>query len=118
VEPTPTTPDLEVDVAPITPAKDPALIDRRGLVGVGDLTTPRWTTRDSEGEQWRADTTSDKEDEIELPRKDHEEDSDPDSPWTIEAIDGDGDGDGDEVEVQVCVFGFLPLALSQFLLLL
>jgi hypothetical protein len=27
---------------PQTPSWDPALIDRKGLVGVGELTTPRW----------------------------------------------------------------------------
>ena len=28
---------------PVTPGRDPANIDRRGLVGVGELATPRWT---------------------------------------------------------------------------
>lgn len=46
---------------PATPARD---IDRRGLVGVGELTTPRWTRTDNEEEE-------------------------PDSPWTIEAVDGE-----------------------------
>src|ERR1700728_707836 len=36
------TPDMQPNYEPSTPAKDPATIDRRGLVGVGELSTPRW----------------------------------------------------------------------------
>src|SRR6266699_3216518 len=31
---------------PLTPARNPASIDRRALVGVGELTTPRWAKDD------------------------------------------------------------------------
>ncbi|KAF7359474.1 CMGC/DYRK/DYRK2 protein kinase [Mycena sanguinolenta] len=70
---------------PVTPARDPALIDRRGLVGVGELTTPRWTR------------SHNKEDTItpvlsslgETFENEHERPDAPDSPWTIEAVDGE-----------------------------
>ena len=69
---------------PITPARDPASIDRRGLVGVGELATPRWTRAP------RVD--DDDEDQVDLtlnnPNGDYEQD-DPESPWTIEARDGE-----------------------------
>lgn len=68
---------------PITPARDPASIDRRGLVGVGELATPRWT---------RAPRVDDDEDQADLAFNDENRDyeqEDPDSPWTIEAQDGE-----------------------------
>ncbi|KAF9792325.1 hypothetical protein BJ322DRAFT_998545, partial [Thelephora terrestris] len=68
---------------PITPARDPASIDRRGLVGVGELATPRWT---------RAPRVDDDEDQTDFTLNDHDgdyEQEDPDSPWTIEARDGE-----------------------------
>ncbi|KAG9003050.1 hypothetical protein FRB94_003413 [Tulasnella sp. JGI-2019a] len=37
---------------PQTPARDPAAIDRRGLVGVGELTTPRWVQNTSSRRVW------------------------------------------------------------------
>ena len=68
---------------PVTPARDPASIDRRGLVGVGELATPRWT---------RGLRTDDDEDQADLTldndNGDYEQE-DPDSPWTIEARDGE-----------------------------
>ena len=68
---------------PITPVRDPASIDRRGLVGVGELATPRWT---------RAPRVDDDDDQADLTlnndTRDYEQE-DPDSPWTIEARDGD-----------------------------
>jgi dual specificity tyrosine-phosphorylation-regulated kinase 2/3/4 len=67
---------------PITPARDPASIDRRGLVGVGELATPRWT---------RAPRVDDDEDQAELTLSNDYGDYgqvDLDSPWTIEARDG------------------------------
>lgn len=70
---------------PITPARDPASIDRRGLVGVGELATPRWT---------RAPRVDDDEDQADLTLNNHDldyEQEDPDSPWTIEARDGETD---------------------------
>jgi dual specificity tyrosine-phosphorylation-regulated kinase 2/3/4 len=68
---------------PITPARDPASIDRRGLVGVGELATPRWT---------RAPRVDDDEDLGDLTLRNDNMDyehEDPDSPWTIEARDGE-----------------------------
>ncbi|KIM20328.1 hypothetical protein M408DRAFT_139285, partial [Serendipita vermifera MAFF 305830] len=88
---------------PKTPGVNPGSIDRAGLVGVGDLTTPRWTSRaefnlktpvwhtseqdvpemDEEGEQLpqhepqAPDNAQDPEDN-EVDRS---------SPWTIEAVD-------------------------------
>lgn len=100
VDPNPATPDPALNVAPSTPARDPASIDRRGLVGVGDLTTPRWANREGDFGEWRTNTTN--QDEPELPSHASDEESDPGSPWTIEAIDGEGDGD-DVEEVQVCI---------------
>lgn len=71
---------------PITPARDPASIDRRGLVGVGELATPRWT---------RAPRVDDDEDQADLAlnsdNRDYEQE-DPESPWTIEARDGETEG--------------------------
>ena len=68
---------------PVTPSRDPASIDRRGLAGVGELATPRWT---------RAPRVDDGEDRVDLTLNDDDgdyEQEDPDSPWTIEARDGE-----------------------------
>ncbi|KAJ7231446.1 hypothetical protein B0H12DRAFT_1239925 [Mycena haematopus] len=81
-----TTPDQLHRSDPVTPARDPAMIDRRGLVGVGELTTPRWTR-----------AAHNKEDTItpvlaslgETFEDDDERPDAPDSPWTIEAVDGE-----------------------------
>lgn len=73
----------------MTPARDPASIDRNALVGVGELLSPRWPSQMKEdgniegfesvkGQDWAED----------------KEDPDNDgrgSPWTIEAIDGEPD---------------------------
>ena len=70
-------------VEPVTPARDPASIDRCGLVGVGELATPRWT---------RAPRVDDDEDQADLALNNYNgdyEQGDPDSPWTIEARDGE-----------------------------
>ncbi|KAF8197418.1 hypothetical protein BJ912DRAFT_1020757 [Pholiota molesta] len=84
-----TTPDPPPQVEPVTPARNPASIDRRGLVGVGELATPRWAARE------------DRNSDFDEPRSDHEaegydlvvpedmEEDQPDSPWTIEAVDGE-----------------------------
>ena len=86
VHPAPRTPEMRRHVTePITPARDPASIDRRGLVGVGELATPRWT---------RAPRVDDDEDQTDLTfgNDDREyEQEDPDSPWTIEARDGEAE---------------------------
>lgn len=81
---------------PVTPARDPAAIDRRGLVGVGELTTPRWTKVERYGEEYvvgEDELESDEEEEegLDVVIPSEEKDA-PDSPWTIEAIDGESDG--------------------------
>lgn len=84
-----TTPDCPPLNEPMTPARNPAMIDRRGLVGVGELATPRWARggdRGSEPEEPASDGEIEGYDVI-IP-EDVEEDQ-PDSPWTIEAIDGE-----------------------------
>ncbi|KDR81400.1 hypothetical protein GALMADRAFT_113652 [Galerina marginata CBS 339.88] len=84
-----TTPEHTLPNEPVTPARNPAMIDRRGLVGVGELATPRWAR--GEGSQDHEESTSDIEVEgydIVVP-EDIEEEDQPDSPWTIEAVDGE-----------------------------
>ncbi|KAF8163096.1 hypothetical protein B0H34DRAFT_307783 [Crassisporium funariophilum] len=84
-----TTPDhSNLPLEPVTPARNPAMIDRRGLVGVGELTTPRW----ARSEQDTDPNPSTSEPELEgydvIVSEDVEQDL-PDSPWTIEAVDGE-----------------------------
>ena len=75
--------------SPVTPARDPASIDRRGLVGVGELTTPRWSkTKHADDIVTR---------KVEPMPTQEEEENDPDSPWTIEAVDGESSGKEDRV---------------------
>ncbi|KAJ7580985.1 hypothetical protein C8J56DRAFT_958751 [Mycena floridula] len=84
---------------PVTPARDPASIDRRGLVGVGELATPRWTRAQNNSEECfpppKSDSATDKEDyDIVVPEdvveeEEQEEEEDCESPWTIEAVDGE-----------------------------
>jgi dual specificity tyrosine-phosphorylation-regulated kinase 2/3/4 len=90
----PVTPEIDPSVSrqsqprsggldPVTPVRDPASIDRRGLIGVGDLTTPRW------GQQHvlpRASWNPKEDGYVEVG---HDDDDVPSSPWTIEAIDGE-----------------------------
>jgi len=85
---------------PVTPGKDPATIDRRGLVGVGELATPRWARgpRNDEIEiEERVEEVDEEDDEgiVAITAEQMEKDM-PDSPWTIEAVDGEQD-DRDEV---------------------
>ena len=89
------------DASPLTPARDPANIDRNGLVGVGELATPRWgklLRRAQENHDDDDDSPLDvlqEEDNAEVVAPNVEPDS-PDSPWTIEAVDGELD-DQDQV---------------------
>jgi len=81
---------------PVTPARDPASIDRRGLVGVGELATPRWT---------RAPRVDDDEDPVDLAPNNDDGDYEqehPDSPWTIEARDGETDHVGRPFFTPLC----------------
>lgn len=77
---------------PTTPARNPAMIDRRGLVGVGELATPRWTKHEKQHDEFDLSTIDAEAEgyDIVLPDTLDEEAPDmPDSPWTIEAIDGE-----------------------------
>lgn len=86
------TPDSRHYSQPATPARDPSGIDRRGLIGVGELATPRWT-RTTEKRQRHGFGGESEEGHGELAEEENMEvDSDkdsPDSPWTIEAFDSD-----------------------------
>lgn len=87
-----TTPDQPLINEPITPARNPANIDRRGLVGVGELATPRWTRNERASDTDESDLQSHFDVPIEslLPDlPDNVHDDEPDSPWTIEAVDGE-----------------------------
>lgn len=87
------TPNRSPVESPVTPARDPASIDRRGLIGVGDLTTPRWSK------------TSHVDDivtrKVEPLPTQEEEENDPDSPWTIEAVDGESSGKEDRQSMDI-----------------
>ncbi|KAF9239619.1 hypothetical protein BU15DRAFT_74473 [Melanogaster broomeanus] len=102
-----TTPETRIPhelLSPLTPARDPANIDRQGLVGVGELATPRWdrsVRRAEENHRDEDDNVLDvlqEEDSAEVMVPEIEHDG-PDSPWTIEAVDGEYD-DGDEPDVK------------------
>lgn len=102
----PKTPEMRSANEPVTPGKDPAAIDRRGLVGVGELTTPRWA-RGERHHDIEIDERVDEADEGDLgedidvaPVEEDVERDLPDSPWTIEAIDGEQD-ERDEVRVVI-----------------
>ncbi|KLO12000.1 hypothetical protein SCHPADRAFT_854481 [Schizopora paradoxa] len=69
---------------PYTPARDPASIDRNGLVGVGELHTPRWPKSSP-----YAFNAPGKEDEGATFPPDDAPDDGRDTPWTIEAVDGE-----------------------------
>lgn len=116
----PRTPDAVVaPMVPITPARNPADIDRRGLVGVGELTTPRWirtTHRPETEDEDRQDTIKEEErEDFELITRDdvgeeNAEDDDAErdgSPWTIEAVDEARDDFKDELiepsQEEVCL---------------
>ncbi|KAG9318300.1 hypothetical protein JVU11DRAFT_384 [Chiua virens] len=98
--------------APLTPARDPASIDRNGLVGVGELSTPRWDKLLRRSHENPADDDDNalnilqEEDSAEVVVSNAEPDA-PDSPWTIEAVDGELD-DHDQV-------GFFQLLLPNAL---
>ncbi|PFH47681.1 hypothetical protein AMATHDRAFT_77088 [Amanita thiersii Skay4041] len=89
------TPDYLSSAEPITPAKNPASIDRRGLVGVGELTTPRWVRTEQEDDN---PLLGDKE-SYEVVASEVEGDE-PDSPWTIEAVDGESSEKDELVDLQ------------------
>ncbi|KAK0441175.1 uncharacterized protein EV420DRAFT_1623060 [Desarmillaria tabescens] len=85
------TPESRPIPEPVTPARDPANIDRRGLVGVGELATPRWTRSNSDSEEKISipEALLENEPYQVVEAADATEDDVPDSPWTIEAVDGE-----------------------------
>ncbi|KAG1749136.1 uncharacterized protein EDB91DRAFT_1244926 [Suillus paluster] len=100
------TPETRTPNEPVTPGRDPANIDRMGLVGVGELATPRWgkiqrhphdEDTDIHQEQIHGDDVLE-EDVTELVIDEVEKDG-PDSPWTIEAVDGESDGKDEPTDV-------------------
>lgn len=82
------TPDHSVPKEPVTPVRNPAMIDRRGLVGVGELTTPRWARTEADSEP-DLPTQEGELDGYDVIAPDDVEEDQPDSPWTIEAVDGE-----------------------------
>lgn len=97
------TPETRIhsDSSPLTPAWDPANIDRKGLVGVGELTTPHFDRRIRRPQENTVDDDDNpldvlqEEDSAEVVVPNAEPDG-ADSPWTIEAVDGEFD-DQDQV---------------------
>ncbi|KAJ7081547.1 hypothetical protein C8R43DRAFT_939937 [Mycena crocata] len=84
-----TTPDQLHPSDPVTPARDPAMIDRRGLVGVGELTTPRWTRAGHNKEDTITPVLDSLGESFEDVGPEDDRPDAPDSPWTIEAVDGE-----------------------------
>ncbi|KAJ6606660.1 hypothetical protein DFH09DRAFT_844875, partial [Mycena vulgaris] len=84
-----TTPDQLHTNDPVTPARDPAMIDRRGLVGVGELTTPRWTRAGHNKEDTITPVLGPLGENFEDGGPEDDRPDAPDSPWTIEAVDGE-----------------------------
>ena len=93
-----TTPETRHLNEPTTPARDPAGIDRKGLIGVGELATPRW------GRPSQQDLEDEEREELEdangLEAADDEIDG-PDSPWTIEAVNSESDKEKEPTEVRL-----------------
>lgn len=90
----PKTPEMRTPHEPVTPGRDPAAIDRRGLVGVGELATPRWIRgprRDEVEIDEQLDEVEEESSQLEegVVIVDEPDQDLPDSPWTIEAIDGE-----------------------------
>lgn len=104
------TPDQSPGQDPVTPARDPATIDRRGLVGVGELTTPRWTRTEHHGDVITPDD-AEQNGEFEVIVPEVTPDDEPDSPWTIEAIDSGG-SDREEVGSLITAYCCFPNTYS------
>jgi len=82
------TPDYDPHYEPVTPARNPAAIDRRALVGVPELATPRWAHPEKDTSD-RENPTDQEIEGYDVVAPDEAEEDGPDSPWTIEAIDGE-----------------------------
>ncbi|KZT69063.1 hypothetical protein DAEQUDRAFT_302437 [Daedalea quercina L-15889] len=101
----PKTPEMRTPREPVTPGRDPAAIDRRGLVGVGELATPRWVRgprRDEVEIDEQLDEVEEEPSHVEdgIVMVDEVDNDLPDSPWTIEAIDGETEEKDELPEVQ------------------
>ncbi|KAI0371800.1 hypothetical protein BV20DRAFT_1016674 [Pilatotrama ljubarskyi] len=101
----PKTPEMHsyLNHDPVTPGRDPATIDRRTLVGVGELATPRWArgARNDDFEfvaQERVEEVNEEEAAEEGRLEEDEQRDHPDSPWTIEAVDGEEQDEKDELK--------------------
>lgn len=84
-----------------TPGNNPETIDRGGLIGVGDLATPRWASRTESvdhSKAWKAfeqnmrevseeNDTFVQHQALAEALEDQDNDVDRSSPWTIEAVD-------------------------------
>jgi len=84
-----TTPDPSRVREPLTPASHPATIDRRGLVGVGELATPRWARHEKSSHYHEVSIAEAEAEGYDVILPELVEEDRPDSPWTIEAIDGE-----------------------------
>lgn len=108
------TPETHIhsDSSPLTSAWDPANIDRRSLVGVGELATPHFDRRIRRPQENPADGNENphvlqEEDIAEVDVVPNVEPDGPDTPWTIEAVDG-------ELDDQVRFFFLVAEALLAF----
>ncbi|KZT20255.1 hypothetical protein NEOLEDRAFT_881230 [Neolentinus lepideus HHB14362 ss-1] len=100
----------QVPTEPVTPVRNPAAIDRKGLIGVGDLATPRWTRPGrvpSEELLESPELPGHHEEHYSIINGEGPEDDDgPGSPWTIEAIDGELDDQAELEDIK-----FVPRAI-------
>ncbi|KAH0584155.1 hypothetical protein H2248_009714 [Termitomyces sp. 'cryptogamus'] len=94
-----TTPEQRHAVEPVTPARDPAAIDRRGLVGVGELTTPRWARAEYQHPEPPVPEVPKEIDDYHVVVPEDAEEDSPDSPWTIEAVDGEPSEKEDPMDI-------------------
>ncbi|KAG8955232.1 hypothetical protein FRC00_005551 [Tulasnella sp. 408] len=86
---TPPIPSQRFD--PQTPARDPAAIDRRGLIGVGELATPRWVQSISSRKNWGGKGESVQEEPVEYfpPEPPTADAAMPNSPPWVDAVEAE-----------------------------
>ena len=96
------TPDNSAPNEPVTPVRNPAMIDRRGLVGVGELATPRWARTEADNEP-DLPTQGGELDGYDVIVSDDVEEDLPDSPWTIEAVDGESSEKEEVISFNLCL---------------
>jgi cytochrome c553 len=105
-----TTPETRLIGGPMTPGRDPAGIDRQGLIGVGELATPRWArgprhrqVNDDREDDDNDDDDDDVDDGNDLTVRDDEKDG-PDSPWTIEAVNSESEEKDEVISCLLCIY--------------